>query len=526
MLIELRVQNLGVIENTQLIFGSGLSALTGETGAGKTLVTEAISLLSGARSDSALVRPGSTEASVEGRFLDSSGNERVAKRVVPAEGRSRAYLDGSLCTSAQLETEIGSMIALHGQHGQLALLRPSLRRDALDQYGQHDLTGYEQAKDALIQADSQLSELGGDSAQRAREIDLLRFQIQEIQDAQIVDGDEDERLSQKERVLGDAGAHIDAAQKSIALICADGPVADALGETIALLEGRSPFTQTYERLVNSAAEIADIADELRDSAAGVEDDPEALAQLQQRRELLSGLRRKYGPELKDVLDFWAKAQQRLELLEDHDRIAAELDAKRAELVAAVEKEASKLKTEREKSAKKLGEAIVSELAELALPRARLVVNVEGEAGSDVDFLIAMNPGSGLLPIAKAASGGELSRVMLALTLVVGTPALLEIYDEVDAGVGGQAATAIGSALAKVARERQVLVVTHLAQVAAFADNQIGIAKSVDDTTTTTNVTLLSSEERTVELARMLSGTPDSASALAHAKELLKLATRK
>lgn len=523
MLHELVVNDLGVIERASILLGPGLTALTGETGAGKTLITEAIGLLAGGRTDPVLVRTGAVEASVEGRFVDDSGNETIVRRVIPEVGRSRAYLDGSLASAAALAEAVGALVEVHGQHGHENVLRPTERRLALDRYGRHDTAPLNEAQAALRQATADLEALGGDEFARAREIDLLQFQIDEIDSAAIIDGGEDERLAVQELTLGDATAHIEAAEAAIALLSADGPVGSAIAEGLGGLGDRRPFASTTERLYGLQAELADLVDNLRLESAAIDADPATLHRVQQRREELTVIRRKYGPDLVSVIEYGLTAKDRLKELQHHDERALEVSQRIAELRVAESIAAQALEDARRKTAPKLARAVAKELRQLALPKAEFDVLVSSDAGQDIDFAISMNPGAPVLPLAKVASGGELSRIMLALQLVVGGDTGTVVYDEVDAGVAGEAATSIGQALAGVGAQRQVLVVTHLPQVAAFADRQINIAKTIKGATTVTEVHELDREARIIELARMLSGSPDSDNARAHAAELLQAA---
>ncbi len=521
MLHELVVRNLGVIEHAEIVLGPGLTALTGETGAGKTLITEAISLLMGGRADPALVRTGADEAVVEGRFVDSDGEEITVRRVIPANGRSRAYLNGSMATATGVAEAAGERVEIHGQHGQQALLRSEARRRALDEYGAHDTLTLQQIRADIRVLVHELESLGGDEFERAREIELLEFQVSEIAAVGIVDAGEDERLAAQELLLGDATAHGEAAERAIELLSADGKVGSAVAEALLALRDRAPFAAESERLYAVQAELVDVVDSLRSVDEALADDPESLAELQRRREQLTGLRRKYGPDLAAVLAFCSTAQDKLETLQNHAERAAAVAAELADLRDAEAAAAAELAAARRSTAPKLSKAIVKELRRLALPKADLELQIgEVDPGDDVELCVAMNPGAPMLPLAKAASGGELSRVMLALQLVVGSTAATVIYDEVDAGVGGEAATEIGKALAGVGKKHQVLVVTHLPQVAACADRQVNIVKTIKGSTTRTELIELDDDGRVVELARMLSGSPDSDNARAHAAELL------
>ena len=523
MLHELVVENLGVIERASILLDRGVTALTGETGAGKTLITEAIGLLGGGRADPVLVRPGADQAVVEGRFVTDDGADVIARRVIPREGRSRSYLDGGLASAQALTDAVGPLVQVHGQHGHDTVLRPSARRDALDRFGNLDPEPLRAAQAELRAAHEALAALGGDEFERAREIELLQFQVDEIDAAAIVDPDEDERLVELEETLGNATAHREAADNAIELLSADGVAGSSLAQALAEIRDRSPFAASSERLYSLQAELTDVVDELRAQAAQIDNDPAALQHVQERREQLTTLRRKYGPDLGAVIEFGAGAAARLDELQNHAERAARVTTEIAGLEAKVDKAAAALAKARRDTAPALAKAVATELRKLALPKAEFIVAVEGMSGGDVDFEISLNPGAPALPLAKVASGGELSRVMLALQLVIGSDTPTVVYDEVDAGVGGEAATSIGKALAGVGARHQVLVVTHLPQVAACADHQINIAKTIKGTTTVTELHELDRDGRIVELARMLSGSPDSDNARAHAAELLQSA---
>ncbi len=525
MLEELAVTNLGVIERVQLVFGPGMTALTGETGAGKTMLVEAIELLVGGRADATLVRPGCDEAVVEGRFT-IDGDEVVLTRVVPAVGRSRGYVNGRLAPVSALAEWGERLVDLHGQHAHQSLLRPSTQRAALDHFGAVDLAPLRAAAAEIADIDRALEALGGDDRARAREIDLLRFQVDELSAAAIEDANEDERLAVEEDALADAVAHHDAAAAATAALTDDGGALDALGTAIAALAGRAPFTGAHDRLRALSAEVADVAADVRATGENISDDPERLVVVRNRRQLLHELRRKYGDTLADVIAFAAEATTRLRELLAHDEWAAALDADRAAACARRDDAAHIVGRARRTAAPAFAVAVEGELQQLAMAGARIAVDVgEDDPGDDVTFLLAANAGGPPLPLAKAASGGELARAMLALRLVLsgddGGPATV-VFDEVDAGIGGAAATAVGEALARVARNRQVLVVTHLAQVAALADAQIAVTKSDDGTSTSATATAVDGDARVVEVSRMLSGSPDSAAAREHAAELLRI----
>ncbi len=519
MLSELAVTDLGVIRQLSLVLPDAMVAVTGETGAGKTLVVEAIDLLMGGRADPSMVRHGADEAVVEGRFV-VAGDEVVVRRVVPASGRSRAYVDGALATAAAL-VELGTtLVDLHGQHDHQSLLSPAVQRDALDRFGGVDLGTLTQARQQVADLERQLAELGGDERARAREVDLLRFQVDELAAAGLDDPDEDERLAAEEDTLADALAHQEAALAALAALDADEGAVAGLAQALAALDGRSPFAEGVARLRGLEADLVDVAGWVRSRGESIDDDPARLEAVQQRRRLLHELTRKYGDTLAEVIEFHAEAAARLAALEDRDRLAAELDQRCAQAREARREAERAVAAARRGAAPRLAEATRAHLVELAMPQARVQVDVAGEAGQDVSYLLAANPGSPLRPLVKVASGGELARTMLALRLVLTAAPPTLVFDEVDAGVGGAAAIAVGRALASLAHDHQVLVVTHLPQVAAWAGLQVAISKREVDGTTVTEAQGLEGEARQVELARMLSGSPDSATARRHAAELL------
>ena len=597
MLSELRVSQLGVIDDLTIVFGPGLTALTGETGAGKTLVVEAIQLLLGGRAEGIRVRPGAGEAEAEGRFVLAAGAglagndeeddgestigdtaaqeiEVVLSRVVPADGRSRGYIDGKMATMAGL-TELGQrLVDLHGQHEHQSLFSAAAQRDALDAFAGADRGPREAARRAVRQLDEEMSRAGGDAASRGREIELLRYQLSELDGANIASAAEDDELADEEERLARAASHRAAAQRAYQSLSGDDQVRDKLGEVVGMLSGHPPLAGIRERLQTVSAELADIAGEAQDTAEELEEDPERLAEVVARRALLHDLKRKYaspGGGLDEVMAFHQEASKRLEELQNLDGLAARLDDERAAAHTALRLAASELGQARRSQAEAFGQAVEAQMRTLAMPRARFQVKVGSDkvgsdkvgsdkvgsdkagsdkagsdkagndgpdddlrelAGDEVTFLLAANPGEPLLPLAKVASGGELARAMLALRLVLlhatnddePGPATL-VFDEVDAGIGGEASLAVGRALADLGRRYQVLVVTHLAQVAAFADAQVAVSKDERNGRNITVARPVTGKARVVELSRMLSGQPDSRAARLHAAELLEAARR-
>jgi DNA repair protein RecN (Recombination protein N) len=529
VLTELHIENLGVIERVELVLGPGLTAVTGETGAGKTMVVEAIELLVGGRADSTIVRHGAAEARIDGRLVRSDGSETVLTRVVPADGRSRAYVDGRLATVASLAEIAADVVDLHGQHAHQSLLSPATQRRALDEFGGIDLTALRAARARSTEIDAALAALGGDERARAREIDLLRFQVGELDDAAVDRADEDDLLDAEESVLADAAAHRRAAELAVAAIADEAGGRDSIATALAALDGRAPFSEQALRLRELLAELDDVTAELRTLGEAIEESPARLEEIRERRQLLRNLLRKYGDDLDGVMAFHREATERLAELERYDQRAAELDAERQTAIREERAAAAEVGRQRRAAGPRLAEAVETELRRLALPHAALAVEVgehpDDDPGDRVQFLLAANPGAPLLPLTRVASGGELARAMLALRLVLSSVDRMTerdrtlVFDEVDAGIGGAAAQAIGDALAELGRTHQVLVVTHLAQVAAAAATQVSVTKTVRDGATFATAATVDGDVRVEEIARMLSGSATE-SALRHARELL------
>jgi DNA repair protein RecN (Recombination protein N) len=538
VLTELFVRDLGVIAESRLELGPGMTALTGETGAGKTMLVDAIELLVGGRADPSMVRRGSPEARVDGRFdlSDLTGevpggdlqnrDEVVLSRVIPTTGRSRAYVDGRPATATELADWGRRLVDLHGQHAHQSLLSTRVQRDVLDAFGSIDLAPWKATQRAVADIDAELAAMGGDPRARAREIDLYRFQVAELDAAALTVADEDEALAREHDELADADAHREAAATAVDALSSDGGALDLVAGAAAALVDRAPFAEIDERLRGLAAELTDVTAELRDRGEGIEQDPERLASIRERRQLLRDLRRKYGESLEDVLAYADEARGRLAELESHDERARALDIERQNAVEAERRAAQVVGDARRAAAPRLASAIEEQLATLAMDAAQVEVSVSDEpAGDHVEMRLAANKGGPLLPLAKAASGGELARTMLGIRLVLtaGPPVL--VFDEVDAGIGGAAAVAVGRALAALAPGHQVLVVTHLPQVAAHAHAQVAVAKHDEAEATISEARLLDSDERVIELSRMLSGDSGSDAAREHAAELLHNAGR-
>ncbi len=538
MLVELSVRDIGVIDALDVVFGRGLIAFTGETGAGKTLIVEAIEALLGGKVEATLVRPGADAARVTGRFVGPhvealalgavsddavdtgtpvGSDEVVVERVIPAGGRSRGYVDGRPASLATLVGVGSALVDLHGQHAHQSLLSPAVQRDALDRFGAIDTGPLREARARLLQATKNLAALGGDERERMRELDVLRFQQQELAEARLDSPDEDDKLAAEESLLARVDDHRHALRDAHGRLRGDGGAVDEARSAMAAL---ADFAALRDRVGAAVADIEDTADAIRGVLDGLEADPERLAAIRERRHSLRQLRRKYGDTLAEVMAFATEVDRRVEELDSREErvAAAELALKAAE--AAVVEAAQRVSEARVAAAPVLGAAIEAHLPELALPKARVRVLVEGEAGEEVTFQLAANPGEPFAPLAKVASGGELARVMLATRLVLSQGPPVLVFDEVDAGIGGEAALALGAALSRLGETHQVFVVTHLAQVAACADQQWAVEKVDSGTRTVTRVREVRGADRVTELSRMLSGTPDSSAAREHAAELL------
>jgi DNA repair protein RecN (Recombination protein N) len=569
MLAELRIRDLGVIDDARLEVSAGLNVLTGETGAGKTMVVDALALLLGGRADPGAVRAGRPAALIEGRLqtgddaqvaaalaaagVDDEEGEVVVARQVLVEGRSRAQLQGRMATVAAVADVVRPLVEVHGQHEFQDLLRPGVQRDLLDRYAGEAVLGPRAAFAAgwrrLRAVTRELDELVARAREREREIDLLRHQLEEIEAAQVRVGEEAELAAEAERL-----ANAEALQQSAALAHQlleddeDAGAATALGAAARAVHGPGAHDRALgelaERAQSLAAEVGDLASSLRAYAEGVLVDPGRLEEVNVRMALLRDLERKYGDDEEAVLAFAGKAAARLAELEGGTLRSEALEAEAAELRRDLAGTGAALTAARQQAADRLGEALRAELADLAMPSARVEVAVEQDPDDDglevdgrclaatedgldrVDIRLAAHPGAPLRPLGRAASGGELSRVMLALRVVLAgvdrTPTL--VFDEVDAGVGGRTAAAVGRRLAQLARRHQVLVVTHLPQIAAHADRHFSVEKHSAEGTTSTHVRLLDDAGRVGELSRMLAGMEGSGLAQAHAEELLAAAT--
>ncbi|HEX9165922.1 MAG TPA: DNA repair protein RecN [Gemmatimonadales bacterium] len=549
MITELRVRDLATIADVTLPLGPGLNVLTGETGAGKSMIVDGLALILGARADAGTVRPGAARAIAEAAFepvpaaarglLDDLGLEAdedrlVIRREVSGEGRSRAWVNGSATTVGVLAALGRLLVDLHGQHETQTLLQPERQRDVLDAFAdaEADAAGVRAAAEHRAELVRQESELRARREEVRRRADYLRFVADEIESARLKPG-EDEALDVEARRLGQAESLRELAQRIAgALEGEDGAALTALARAdraVAALERADPAAAPWRDLLDGAfAQVQELARLALEYAGGLDDDPSRLTEVERRRDQLYRLKQKHGATLEEVLAAGRRARDELDLL---DRAEFDLRAIGEACAAAdadLHRRAAILSTRREAAAERLGRSVNRLLPRLGLPGGKLLVRltalevVSASGAEQVEFLVQLNQGHEPRPLAKTASGGELSRLMLALKTVLGrhdqVPTL--VFDEVDQGIGGEIGRQVGETLAEVAARHQVLVITHLAPIAARAERHLAVAKRARSGVATSDVEVLHGEDRVNELARML-GDADSETARRHALELLK-----
>lgn len=560
MIEEISIRHLGVIGEARLPLGPGFTALTGETGAGKTMVVTALGLLLGDRADTGAIRSGSGQALVEGHWHidergpvadrvrdaggDLDGGALILSRSISQEGRSRAVVGGR-STPVGVLNEIGQqLVVVHGQSDQIRLKSATAQREALDRFAGPELASvlgdYQEVFRRWNEAQAELDVLVAERDRRAREAEDLRLAMTEIESAAPRRNEDVELTERADRLtniedlrLAAAQAHdlissesLDEARDALSLL-------DSARRTIDRVSGHDPELGTIaEAIANAGFVVGELATQLSSYLASLDSDGgRELEAVQERRAELANLMRKYGPSLDEVIDYLDSCSGRLmELDHDTDRIESlrvDVDADRARLMML----ADRLSDLRRVAGIRLSERVTGELAALAMGSARITVDVTQRdeytaSGRDaVAILLQPHPGAEPRPLGRGASGGELSRVMLALEVVIAAtdPVPTFIFDEVDAGVGGASAIEIGRRLARLAQTAQVIVVTHLAQVAAFATNHLRVVKDSDGAVTASSVQQLHGDERIAEMARLLSGLPDSESGLTHARELIQTA---
>jgi DNA repair protein RecN (Recombination protein N) len=556
MITELRIADLGVIKDATIALDPGLTVVTGETGAGKTMIVSGLGLLLGGRADPRAVRRGSERARVEGRFRidnpelllrvaeaggEMDDEELILGRHVTAAGRSRAFLGGAQLPAGVCAALTAELVTIYGQAEQERLTLSDRQRQLLDRFAGtavlEPLARYSALWSEDRAARTELAELRAEAQSRAREIDLLTFGLEEI-DRIGPGAGEDVALAAEAARLQSADDLRESAQSAVHALA--GPDDEAGGALAMLYSARKAFepavagdpaaTQLGDRLAEASYQLTDLTADLARYLDGLDSQPGRLEQIAERRAQLSRLTRKYGSTCDEVLQWAANSALRLTQLgqsdERIDTLTERLEELRTELTAL----AAQISVARCEAAARFGELVRVELAALAMPHAQLSFEVTsadpGPWGGDrVDLVFAANPGSELRSLGRVASGGELSRVRLALEVVLAADrdAVTLVFDEIDAGVGGKVAVEVGRRLARLSLHTQVVVVTHLAQVAAFADRHYVVVKADDGQVTTSGVVLVADQDRAVELARMMAGLETTESAVAHASELVELA---
>jgi DNA repair protein RecN (Recombination protein N) len=557
MLLELRIENLLLIERAELRLGPGLNAITGETGAGKTILAHSFDLLMGGKARPQIVRPGAPEAYVEGVFelpegmlddpelaeigerLPEGSSELVLGRRVSASGRTSAFLAGRSASAADLQALGSRLLAFYGQHEHRRLTLASAQLETLDGFagGQHleRVRAYREAHAEVLRLQRELAGIREREGARERDLDILRYELEEIEAAKPDPAEEAELLPERGRLRHAESLRGAAVEALAALAGEEGGAAEAVGTAEAALAAPSGVDAELDRLAEAArglrVELQELAAELRGYAEGIEAEPGRLEQVEERLDALDRLKRKHGGTIESVLAHADHCSREIEGIEGAGERTEELDA---ELTAALRRRtdlAARLSEVRAKSARRLEKRVAAELEQLALGGANLEVALEpqpdgfGATGQErVTFKVATNPGMPVSPLREAASGGELSRLMLALAgqAARGSSATY-VFDEIDAGIGGNTARAVGESLRALGEERQVLCITHHPQVASLAPTHFRIEKSVAAGQATATVERVDGDELVAEIVRMLGGSDGDKAARRHARELLRAA---
>jgi DNA repair protein RecN (Recombination protein N) len=559
MLLELRAENYAVIDQAVAAFGPGLNLMTGETGAGKSILIDALQMLLGGKASSDVVRHGEERAVVSCVFemtpgaaaildangIDADGDEVVLRREIAASGKGRVFVNNQSATVGVLKQLAPELALVHSQGETMGAFDQAQQRTLLDRFGEIATDAVAAAYEAWRNTTSRLAELEADEQDRLRMADLWRFQAKEIEQAGLTASDEDEKLETEKRVLANSERVYTAAMSAYELLYESESAAETtLGaalkqvEDLARFDGR--FSAAAQQLAAAKATVEDVATEVREFAENANASPGRLEEIEDRLAALDKLKRKYGQTLADVMAFGEEAVRKLAEVENRDALLAELKTKQATDAEAYRFAAGKVTADRREAAKRLEKLAVGQINDLAM-NTRFEVAVrpeEQEAGwsahgwDQVEYRIATNPGEPLKPLNEIASGGEMSRVMLALKVTVEEggqgagkrkktplPRTL-VFDEIDIGIGGRAAEAVGKKLKTLSRGQQVLCITHLPQIAAFADQHFLIEKTEKRGRTQTAIRQMDEAERAREIARMLSGEKLTETSLKHAEHLL------
>ena len=527
MLDEIHARNIGLIADAALTPGVGLTVITGETGTGKTLILGALRLVSGGAASKSTIGPHGATAEASARFLDDQGSELVVRRVV-TDGRSRAYLNGAPVTASEIRETIGPLVSIVGQHDQHTLSTSDGVRRLIDGMFSpeqvHTMTAYESAYGALGSIELEMKAIGGDRRGLERELEMTHFQISEIASAAFSVGEEQELRQRLERLrhAEEIATEISVASEAIGETGMEQAIGDALGALERISRLDTDAGELRDRLIDAATDVSEIAADITRYAGDIEANPQSLASDEQRLADLGALKRKYGATIPDIDAFANTAHQRAETIEDMLVASDTLGERHRAARSALDAAAGELTLVRTHHAAQASVDAITHLTDLGFgdPEVKVVIESKepGATGADrFSVLFASDATLAVAPIGAIASGGELSRLVLALTLACGVAdADVVAFDEIDAGVGGTTALAMGEKLASLAEHRQVICVTHLPQVAAHGDHHFTVAR----TGTTATITQLTGTARTVEVSRMLAGLQDSDSAKGHAEELL------
>lgn len=560
MLLQLDIQNIALIDKLSLEIAPGLNVLTGETGAGKSILIDSINGVLGERVSKDIIRNGKDRAFIEAVFeyenkeiddilqqmgIETGEGNIIVSREISLSGKNTCRINGRLVNVSVLKQVGEKLLDIHGQHDNQSLLKTESHIELLDAFGG---TGIEKLKSEYTglyvryrSIKSRLQELSGDKGEIARRMDMLNFQIEEIKNAKLKKG-EDESLFKQRQVLANSEKIMNAINKAYELLNEDGSGGKpalynsnkALQELSGILKYDAGLIPVSEKLESIVYQLEDVCGELRSKREEAEFNPEVLSRIDERLDIISRLKRKYGSTIEEVLDFYHRSQRDYEELQRSESLAEELNKELSDIQAKLGERAGVLHREREKAAALLEENITSELENLEMKNSSFKANILFDEDSrhysrngldTVEFLISSNAGEPLKPLSKIASGGEMSRIMLAIKTILANvdaiPTL--IFDEIDTGISGKAAQKVGEKLSYISRTHQVLCVTHLSQLACMADNHLLIEKNSDGENTYTNVRYLDKKGRIQEISRIIGGSDITSTALKHAEEMLEAA---
>lgn len=560
MLRELHIRNFSIIDDATLEFTGGFNVITGETGAGKSIIIHSLSLALGERASGDVIRSGAKEAVIEAffdiplsllnpsarDFLQDNGIDisegLILKRIISAQGKNRAYINGSMATVQNLYEISRNMVDIHGQYEHQSLLSTDKQMELIDIYGRlvPERTEVENIYDQFFSIRHRISELSEKDKERAQRIDILKFQINEIAAADL-SVEEEQQLEEESRILSNAGRLAELAHEAYELVhSSDASCTAALSRIFQNLKEISDVDPRADEAVNSVGQAMPLLEEtgnfLRDYKDSIEFDPQRLEKVQERLELIKNLRRKYGKTVNEVINYKIRAESELETLRHSEETMDSLKTEEEEVKKRLTEKAGSLSKKRKSFAKKLESEAVSKLSGLSMPHTKFSVHVSNDKGDDtadgfkayrtgidnIEFLISPNPGEDLKPLQKIASGGELSRIMLTLKgiLAGGDNIPVMVFDEIDAGIGGKTADNVAKKMKALSKNHQVICITHLPQIASHARGHLKIEKKIKKNRTVVEIKKVEKQERTAEVARMLSGEITDVS-IRHAEEMLK-----